>query len=78
MNTEVIIPADLWEEDNEGVITSWLVSDGKQVEAGALLAEVMVDKAQFEITAPTSGIIRISRDEDDVISKGDVIAEITD
>ena len=35
MSTEVLIPNDLWEEDDEAVITSWLVSDGASVSEGA-------------------------------------------
>lgn len=77
MSTEVIIPIDLWEDDEEGVITSWLVSDGSQVKADALLVEVMVAKAQFEITAPASGVISIRKAEDEMVSKGDTIAVIS-
>ena len=77
MSVDVVIPMDFWEDDNEGVITSWLVSDGSRVQADALLAEVMVAKAQLEVTAPASGTISISKAEDEVISKGDIIAQIT-
>ena len=77
MSVDVVIPMDFWEDNSEGVITSWLVSDGNRVEADALLAEVMVAKAQLEGTAPASGTISISKAEDEVISKGDIIAQIT-
>ena len=78
MSTEVIIPADLWEEESEGVITSWLVSDGAQVEMGVLLAEVMVEKVQYEIEAPATGVLKIMKQEEEIINKGDVIAHIDD
>ena len=76
MSTEVIIPDGLWEEEAEGVITSWLVSDGAKVETGDLLAEVMVEKVQHEIESPAAGTLKITKVEDDVINKGDVIAHI--
>ncbi|GAA0415905.1 hypothetical protein GCM10009133_25500 [Cocleimonas flava] len=76
MSIDVIIPDDLWEEDNEGVITSWLVSDGATVEVGTLVAEVMVEKIQCEVESPAAGTIKITKEEDDVVNKGDVIAHI--
>lgn len=39
MATDIIIPTDLWEEDEEAALTVSLVSDGANVEAGALIAE---------------------------------------
>ena len=76
MSIDVIIPLDLWDEDGEGVITSWLASDGSKVEEGALIAEVMTEKIQYEIESPGTGTLKISKEEDEVISKGDVIAII--
>ncbi len=76
MSTEVIIPDDLWEEEAEGVITSWLVSDRARVETGDLLAEVMVEKVQYEIESPATGTLKMTKVEDDIIHKGDVIAHV--
>lgn len=55
MSTAISVPDDLWEGDNEGVITAWLVDDGSRVSQGDLIAEVMVEKAQYEIEAPAAG-----------------------
>jgi len=77
MATDIIIPKDLWDEDNEGVITSWLVSDGNQVDIGTPIAEVMVEKAQFEIESHVSGTLEILKQEDDLVEKGDVIARVS-
>ncbi|WP_435104119.1 lipoyl domain-containing protein [Arhodomonas sp. AD133] len=74
--SEIKVPTDLWEDDNEAVITSWLVDDGAEVAAGDLVAEIMVEKAQHEITAPASGTIRLGKEADEVVAKGDVIAVI--
>ncbi len=76
MATDVIIPVDLWEEDQEAALTAWLVSDGASVTEGMLIAEIMTAKIQHEIEAPTAGTIRLGRKVDDVVSKGDVIATI--
>lgn len=77
MATDITIPHDLWEEDSEAVITSWLASDGAEVEAGSLIAEIMVEKVQHELFAPVSGSLAITRQVDDVVMKGDVIGTIS-
>lgn len=74
--TPIVIADDLWEGDAEAVITSWLVSDGAEVTAGDLVAEIMSEKAQFEIEAPVAGVLKILEDEDAVIAKGAVIAQV--
>lgn len=76
MASEVRIPEDLWEEDQEAALTAWLVGEGSTVEKGGLLAEVMTAKIQHEIEAPASGTIRLLKQVDDVVAKGDVIAVI--
>ncbi len=76
MSTEVIISPDLWDEEAEGVITSWLVSDKSRVETGDLIAEIMVEKVQHEIQAPATGTLIITKAEDEIINKSDVIAHI--
>lgn len=76
MATEIIIPTDLWEEDTETVITTWLVDDGATVQEGALIAEIMTAKVQYEVTAPASGTISITQQADSVVSKGAVIGSI--
>lgn len=76
MATDIIIPSDLWEEDEECVITSWLVDDGASVAEGALIAEIMTAKVQYEINAPASGILRIKEEADAVVPKGAVIGSV--
>ncbi|MGD9866062.1 MAG: biotin/lipoyl-containing protein [Pseudodonghicola sp.] len=78
MATDVKVPQDLWEDDGmEAVITNWLASDGANVRKGALIAEIMVEKSQFEVTAPADGILTIAKQIDDIVRKGDVIGQIT-
>lgn len=76
MAVEVRIPKDLWEEDEEGVITTWLTDDGATVGKGGVVATVMVKKVEFDIHAPAGGKLTMLRKADDVIRKGDVIGRI--
>ncbi|MCK2150609.1 lipoyl domain-containing protein [Marinobacter alexandrii] len=76
MSTEVLVPNDLWEEDDEAVITSWLVSDGSSVSEGDMVAELMVAKIQYELLAPATGTLSILKEIDDVVAKGDCVATI--
>lgn len=77
MATEIVIPVDLWEEDTEAVITSWLASDGATVAKDALIAEIMTEKVQYEIEAPAAGTLNIAKQVDDIVNKGDVIGTIS-
>jgi len=76
MATDVKIPDDMWEEDTEAVITNWLASDGSTVRAGAVIAEIMTEKVQNDITAPVDGVLKISQQADAIVRKGDVIGSI--
>lgn len=76
MATDIVIPSDLWDEDEETVITAWLVDDGATVEDGALIAEIMTAKVQYEITAPASGTLTITEQADAVVAKGAVIGSV--
>ena len=73
----VTIPTNLWEEDTEAVITTWLVSDGGAVSEGQLIAEIMVEKVQHEVRAPASGTIKITQPAEAVVPKGGEIGQIT-
>jgi pyruvate/2-oxoglutarate dehydrogenase complex dihydrolipoamide acyltransferase (E2) component len=74
--TDITVPQDLWDSDDEGVILMWTYADGALVEAGKLLAELMVEKAQLELTAPASGRLHILAPVDTVVRKGTVIGRI--
>lgn len=77
MATDVTVPSDLWEEDSQAVITTWLASDGAAVDEGRLIAEIMVEKVQYEIRAPASGKLSITKGTDEIVAKGDVIGGIS-
>lgn len=76
METEILIPENLWEGDDQCVITNWLATDEGLVQKDAPLVEIMVEKAQFEIAAPSSGKLSIEAEVDDLVSKGDMIGLI--
>ena len=76
MDTEILIPENLWDGDDQCVITNWLAPDKGLVQKGALLVEIMVEKAQLEIVAPSSGRLSIEAGLDEVVSKGDRIGLI--
>jgi len=75
--TSITIPSDLWEGDEETGITSWFASEGASVSKGALIAEIMTAKTQYEIHAPAPGRLHIIHDVDAVVAKGTVIGEVT-
>lgn len=77
MATDVIIPADLWDEnDKTGSIVLWLYADGAAVKQGDLIAEVLVEKVTLELEAPASGTLRIRVEPEVVVNKGDTVAVI--
>jgi pyruvate/2-oxoglutarate dehydrogenase complex dihydrolipoamide acyltransferase (E2) component len=74
--TDITVPEDLWETDDEGVIFAWVYADGAIVERGKLIAEVTVEKAQLELNAPASGRLRVLVPAETVVRKGTVIGRI--
>lgn len=77
MATRLIIPRDLWEEDDAtGSTLIWLVEDGAQVSKGEMIAEVLVEKLTMELEAPASGTLRIHVEPEGVVNRGDHVASI--
>lgn len=74
--TDIVISADLWEEDVEGVITAWLFDDGDIVTQNDILAELMVAKVQYDICAPLSGKLHIIVKEEQPVMREDVIGMV--
>jgi pyruvate/2-oxoglutarate dehydrogenase complex dihydrolipoamide acyltransferase (E2) component len=74
--TDIRIPNDLWDDDREGVIVSWIYKDGAVVESGKVVVELMVEKAQMELSAPASGRLTILAAADAIVNRGQVIGRI--
>jgi pyruvate/2-oxoglutarate dehydrogenase complex dihydrolipoamide acyltransferase (E2) component len=75
--TDIVVPADLWDTEDEGVLFLWVYSDGTVVEKGKLIAELTVEKAQLELLAPASGRLKILVPPESIIKKGQVLGTIT-
>lgn len=76
MSTAIRIPVDLWEEQDEAVITTWLSAEGEAVVTGQVIAEIMVQKIQHDILAPASGSLSILKEADEVVAKGELIGQV--
>jgi pyruvate/2-oxoglutarate dehydrogenase complex dihydrolipoamide acyltransferase (E2) component len=74
--TDIVVPGDLWDTDDEGVLFLWVYPDGSVVEKGKLIAELTVEKAQLELNAPASGRLRILVPPETIIKKGQVLGKI--
>lgn len=76
MAIDIIAPDEIWEDETQAVLTSWLFDDGARVEKGDFIAEIMIQKAQFEILAPAGGVLKTACKIDDIIDKGVAFGEI--
>ena len=76
--TDIVVPEGLWDTEKvpEGIIANWFLRDGGAVQAGATVAELMVEKTTYEITAPVAGRVRILVAKDGVVRPGSVIGQI--
>ncbi len=59
-----------------GVLATWYVQDGDEVEPGQLLAEVQMDKVDMEVVAPAGGAVRLAAAEGAEVAQGTAIAYI--
>jgi dihydrolipoamide dehydrogenase len=74
--TDVRATVDVWDSDTEGVIVSWIYADGANVKEGDVLCEIMTEKVQMDLLAPTTGRLHIIAKADQVVRKDEVIARI--
>ena len=78
MKNEIIkmmVPA-VGESINEVTISSWLKNDGDIVELDEIIVEIDSDKATFDLTAESSGKLKIQAQEGDTIKVGAHICSI--
>ena len=76
MSVDIVVPRDMWGETLEGVVVTWVYEDGAMVGEGQPIAEVMVEKAQFEVVAPASGKLKILAAPESVIGRDHAIGRI--
>src|SRR5574340_1005907 len=75
MPTDVAIPT-LGESVSEGVIVRWIKGDGDVVRVDEPILELETDKANVELPAATSGVLRIVKQAGATVQVGDVVARI--
>src|SRR5204863_7600098 len=76
---EHVLMPRLGQSMEEGTILQWFKREGDSVRAGEPLLEVMSDKANFEVEATTTGVLRkILVDSDGTVAVNSRIAIIGD
>jgi 2-oxoglutarate dehydrogenase E2 component (dihydrolipoamide succinyltransferase) len=75
MGIQVKVPA-VGESISEVTIANWLKKDGDAVKMDEVIAELESDKATFELTAQSEGILRIIKQQGETVPVGEVICEI--
>ncbi|MBU7047300.1 MAG: E3 binding domain-containing protein, partial [Theionarchaea archaeon] len=60
----------------EGTIVEWKKKNGEYVEKGEIILEIMTNKVNIDVEAPSSGYLKVLKDIDDVVPVGEVIAVI--
>ena len=73
---DIIITNDIIEDGAEAVVAAWYFEDGDEVEKDAVLADIMIEKASLELTAPCSGKLTIKKEAEEIVKEGDVIGTI--
>jgi 2-oxoglutarate dehydrogenase E2 component (dihydrolipoamide succinyltransferase) len=72
---DVKIPA-VGESISEATVARWIKKTGEYVKKGEPVLEVETDKANVEVVADDSGILKTSANEGDVVAIGAVVAQI--
>jgi pyruvate/2-oxoglutarate dehydrogenase complex dihydrolipoamide acyltransferase (E2) component len=60
----------------KGAVSAWLFAEGDAVRTGDLIAEVMVEKTSYDVTAPADGMLRIRIPAETPFKRGAIIAAI--
>lgn len=75
--TQTIVMPQLGESVVEGTVGKWLVKVGERVGKDQPVVEILTDKADSEVPAPSAGVLtRIVAAEGDIIGVGDVLCEL--
>ena len=77
MAQQVKVPA-VGESITEVTIANWLKKDGDVVKLDEVIAELESDKATFELTAPQAGVLKIMKQQGEVVPIGTAICEVQD
>src|SRR5438132_10636747 len=75
MAVDIKVPS-VGEAITEGVISRWLKADGESVREGEPVYELETDKASTEVSAPASGVLKITAKEGEKVAVGAVVGRI--
>jgi len=75
MAIQVKVPT-VGESITEVTIANWTKKDGDVVRMDEVIAELESDKATFELTAPSAGVLRIKKQQGEAVPIGGLICEI--
>jgi len=75
MAVQIKVPA-VGESITEVTIASWLKKDGDVVKLDEVIAELESDKATFELTASSAGVLKIVKPQGTTVPIGEVLCEI--
>ncbi|MDJ0322878.1 biotin attachment protein [Cryobacterium sp. PH31-AA6] len=74
--TDILFPRMSDDDDATGVLVTWFVESGEQVQPSTLVAEVAMDKVDAEVYPETGGLITLLVDEGAQVAQGTPIANI--
>jgi len=74
---DVIMPK-MGDAMTEGTLLKWAITDGTQVKAGDIIAEIETDKSNVEVEAEDSGVLKVRIQPGTTVPVGEVIATIGD
>ena len=69
MAIQVKVPP-VGESITEVTVANWLRNDGDVVKMDEIIAELESEKATFELTAPSAGVLRIKKQKGEVVPIG--------
>ncbi len=62
----------------EGIVERWFIADGAIIAAGDPMAEVRIEDARHEISAPASGRLTIIAAANTVVEPGSLLARLAE
>lgn len=76
--TDIRLSEELWQNGMlpEGILERWFVADGTRVTSGVKIAEVRIESALHEITAPSAGALTILAAPNAVVEPGTVVGRL--
>ena len=75
MAIQVKVPT-VGESITEVTVANWLKNDGDVVKMDEVIAELESEKATFELTAPSAGVLKIKKQKGEVVPIGELVCEI--